>query len=73
MMDEVWTRQWVEARAAAHALREQQRIEAALHGRPQPSLWSDIKALVRDLITPPAASQQPATPSACDSDCQSAA
>ena len=68
MMDEVWSRGWAEAHKAALQAREQ----LAQDGRPVPSLWDELRMLVRDLISPPARQQ---TEDACceASTCQSAA
>lgn len=72
MMDEAWTRHWVAARKAARAAREQMLADAARNGRPAPTLWGDLRALVRDLIDPPVPGK---TPQACAdaTECQSVA
>jgi hypothetical protein len=49
MMDEVWSRGWAEAHKAALQARE----DLARTGRPVPTLWDELRMLVRDLITPP--------------------
>lgn len=72
MMDEVWSRQWVEAREAARLARETRDAEAARTGKPAPTLWGDFRALVRDLIHPPHLQQ--AEEKTCEAKtCQSAA
>ena len=53
MMDEDWSRQWDGARDAARQAREARVAEARRMGKPVPTLWDDVRALVRDLITPP--------------------
>lgn len=68
MMDEVWSRGWAEAHKAALQARE----DLVREGRPVPSLWDELRMLVRDLITPPA-QQQAETPCCDPSTCQSAA
>jgi hypothetical protein len=68
MMDEVWSRGWIEAHKAALQARE----DLARKGSPVPSLWGDLRMLVRDLITPPVHPQ--AEQASCDeTTCQSAA
>lgn len=73
MMDEVWSRGWSEAHKAALQAHE----ASARDGRPMPSLWGDLRMLVRDLITPPVRPQTGDAP--CNSAtsqqaaCQSAA
>jgi len=76
MMDETWSRQWNEAHGAARQARAAQQAEAARTGKPVPTLWSDLRALVRDLIHPPHQRQADAIgdPQVCQSAvCQSAA
>jgi hypothetical protein len=68
MMDEMWSRGWSEAHKAALQARDTLERE----GRPVPTLWEELRMLVRDLITPP----QPKLREAprCDAEtCQSAA
>lgn len=60
MMDEVWSRGWAEAHKAALQARE----ASARSGQPVPTLWSELRMLVRDLITPPATKQ--AEEACCD-------
>lgn len=68
MMDEVWSRGWREAHKAALQARE-----ASLRsGQPAPTLWSELRMLVRDLMTPPV-QQQAETPCCDPASCQSAA
>jgi hypothetical protein len=70
MMDEVWSRHWVEARDAARQAREALQAEAARTGQPVPTLWGDLRALVRDLIHPPhlrQADEKPCDPQTCQS------
>lgn len=68
MMDEFWSRGWAEAHKAALQAREIRGRD----GRPVPTLWDELRMLVRDLIKPQARKQdddvcgEPAT-------CQSAA
>lgn len=72
MMDEAWIRQWTDARDAAQQARKIRQAEAARTGQPVPTLWGDIRALVRDLINPPARKQ--ANEETCDArTCQSSA
>jgi len=72
MMDEAWIRQWTDARDAARQARETREAETARSGQPAPTLWGDIRALVRDLINSPAREQ--AQEETCDArTCQSAA
>ena len=62
MMDEFWSRGWAEAHKAA--------LQARKDGRPMPSLWHELRMLVRDLITPP--QRQQAEEPYCDAaTCQS--
>jgi hypothetical protein len=50
----------------------QAREQLAQDGRPVPSLWDELRMLVRDLISPPA--RQQTEDASCDaSTCQSAA
>ncbi|MFM9935028.1 MAG: hypothetical protein ACKVOL_02390 [Novosphingobium sp.] len=71
MMDEIWMRRWMEARDAARQAREAQQAEAARTGKPVPTVWGDLRALVRDLIHPPHRRQADET---CEAKtCQSAA
>jgi hypothetical protein len=66
MMDEAWSRGWSEAHKAALQVREGK----AREGRPMPTLWDELRMLVRDLITPPVRSQAeeaPCDPAACQS------
>ena len=71
MMDEVWSRHWNEAHEAAREARAASWAEAARSGKPAPSLWGDLRALVRDLINPPHLRQ---AEEVCDpKTCQSAA
>ncbi|WP_226017837.1 hypothetical protein [Novosphingobium sp. FKTRR1] len=72
MMDEAWTRHWVAARDAARVARAEHLAEAARKGTPAPSLWGDLRALVRDLINPPT-SRQPKPACGEPENCQSAA
>lgn len=69
MMDEVWSRGWAEAHKAALQARE----ELARSGRPVPTLWDELRMLVRDLITPPVKVER--SDGGCDTQtcCQSAA
>ena len=68
MMDEVWSRGWLEAHKAALQVRE----VSAREGRPEPTLWGDLRRLMRDLITPPDQGQR--SEPCCDGQtCQSAA
>jgi hypothetical protein len=60
MMDEVWSRGWAEAHKAALQARE----DLAREGRPVPTLWDELRKLVRDLINPPA--HQQADEPCCD-------
>ncbi len=57
MMDEDWSRQWDGARDAARQARDARLDEARSTGKPVPTLWDDVRALVRDLITPPERAQ----------------
>lgn len=52
MMDEDWSRQWDGARDAARQARDARFAEARRTGKPMPTLWDDVRALVRDLINP---------------------
>ena len=68
MMDEVWSRGWSEAHKAALQARE----AMAQDGKALPTLWDEIRMLVRDIIAPrqQAAQVEPR----CDAlTCQSAA
>ncbi len=68
MMDEVWSRGWAEAHKAALQAREEQ----ARSGLPVPTLWDELRMLVRDLITPPVKAER--SDAVCDAQtCQSAA
>ncbi|GEO01368.1 hypothetical protein NSE01_32000 [Novosphingobium sediminis] len=68
MMDELWSRGWAEAHKAALQARE----DLARNGRPVPTLWDDLRKLVRDLISPPVTAKCSET--CCDPQtCQSAA
>lgn len=68
MMDEVWSRGWAEAHKAALQAREEQ----ARTGRPVPTLWDELRMLVRDLISPPVKGD--CSEAGCDAQtCQSAA
>jgi hypothetical protein len=68
MMDEFWSRGWAEAHKAALQAREIRSRD----GRPVPTLWDELRMLVRDLISPPA--RQQANDACCDeAACQSAA
>lgn len=68
MMDEVWSRGWVEAHKAALQARE----GLARDGQPVPTLWGDLRQLVRDLIRPPVKVER--NEACCDAQtCQSAA
>ena len=49
MIDEVWSRGWSEA----HKVALQARAASAREGRPMPSLWSELRMVVRDLMMPP--------------------
>lgn len=72
MMDEVWSRGWSEAHKAALQARETRACANALEGRPMPSLWGELRMLVRDLIAPPVRPQTEDAP--CDpATCQQAA
>ncbi|WP_156424818.1 hypothetical protein [Novosphingobium fuchskuhlense] len=68
MMDEVWSRGWMEAHKAALQAHE----ALVRDGQPMPSLWNDLRRLVRDLISPPALPQAQA-PCGDAGTCQSAA
>lgn len=68
MMDEVWSRGWLEAHKAALEAHE----ALVRDGRPVPTLWGDLRRLVRELITPP--QQLERSEPCCDAQtCQSAA
>lgn len=68
MMDELWSRGWAEAHKAALQARE----DLVRTGQPMPSLWDDLRRLVRDLITPPLKVER--SEAGCDAQtCQSAA
>jgi len=68
MMDEMWSRGWSEAHKAALQARE----TLAREGKPVPTLWDDLRMLMRVLITPPQPPQREAP--RCDGEpCQSAA
>jgi hypothetical protein len=72
MMDEDWVRQWDDARDAASEARLARLAEARRTGKPVPTLWDDVRALVRDLISPPVRAQ--VSDSRCAAkDCQSSA
>ncbi len=68
MMDEFWSRGWAEAHKAALQARE---IRSG-DGRPVPTLWDELRMLVRDLLKPPVRKQ---AKDACSgpATCQSAA
>ncbi|WP_421854654.1 hypothetical protein [Novosphingobium sp.] len=53
MMDEFWSRGWAEAHKAALQARESR----ANDGRPVPTLWDDLRKLVRDVVSPPVRKQ----------------
>ena len=68
MMDEIWSRGWSEAHKAAL----QARHTMASDGQPVPTLWDELRMLVRDLMSPPPRGVQSEPP--CDAKtCQSAA
>jgi hypothetical protein len=68
MMDEIWSRGWAEA----HKVALQARETSARDGRPAPSLWGELRMLVRELITPQERPQR--NDVICDVEtCQSAA
>ncbi|MBX9883644.1 MAG: hypothetical protein K2X68_01600 [Novosphingobium sp.] len=68
MMDEFWSRGWAEA----HKVALQAREARARDGHRVPSLWQELRMLVRDLITPP--QRQQAEDACCDpATCQSPA
>jgi hypothetical protein len=72
MMDEDWNRQWDGARDAARQARDERLAEARRTGQPVPTLWDDVRALVRDLINPRQRAQ--VSPQNCAAkDCQSSA
>lgn len=68
MMDELWSRGWAEAHKAALQARE----DRARSGRPVPTLWDELRMLVRDLIAPPVKVER--SDACCEAQtCQSAA
>lgn len=68
MMDELWSRGWAEAHKAALQARE----DRVRSGQPLPSLWDELRMLVRDLISPPVKVER--SEPCCDAKtCQSAA
>ncbi len=68
MMDEVWSRGWMEAHKAALQARD----VSQRSGQPVPTLWSELRMLVRELISP--AVQVERSEPCCDTQtCQSAA
>ncbi len=68
MMDEVWSRGWSEAHKAALRARD----DLAQAGQPMPTLWDEVRMLVRDLIRPAVKNERSET--CCDAQgCQSAA
>ncbi len=72
MMDEEWSRQWDGAREAARQARDARLAEARRTGQPVPTLWDDLRALVRDLVSPP--ERAPRLNKTCEAqDCQSSA
>ncbi|MEI6643618.1 MAG: hypothetical protein WCL10_16430 [Novosphingobium sp.] len=66
MMDEMWSRGWSEAHKAALQARE----TVAREGLPVPTLWDDLRMLVRDLITPP---QRQSEGRCCDAEARQSA
>ena len=72
MMNENWSRQWDGARDAARMARDARLAEARRTGKPVPTLWDDVRALVRDLISPPERTQGSRQDCAAQ-DCQSSA
>jgi len=68
MMDEVWSRGWSEAHKVALQAREASVRANAREGRPMPSLWGELRMLVRDLIAPQEqakAEEAPGDPATC--------
>ena len=57
MMDQAWSRHWAQSHSAARQARAARKADAARMGKPVPTLWGDIRALVRDLIRPPVRQQ----------------